>query len=87
MKHSAQRKANRAELWLDEIDQKGLLADSLEVMEQHTKEKITSLEHSLNQLTIADNTTEIIFLCGEIKKQRQLLAAIALRLRRSRYSC
>lgn len=87
MKHSAQHKANRSQLLLEEIEQNVLLADSLEVMEQHTKDRISTLEASLNQLTIADHTAEIISLCTEIKKQRQLLAAIALRIRRSGYSC
>ena len=52
------------------------MADSLEVMEAYCRDRITSLEVSLNSLTIADNTKEIISLCQEIKKERKLLAQI-----------
>ena len=65
----------------------GILADSLEVMEEHTVEKIRGLENALNQLTIADHTHEIIALCNEIKQEKVLLEQIALRKRRSRYLC
>jgi hypothetical protein len=53
-----------------------IMADSLEVMEAYCRDRITSLEVSLNSLTIADNTKEIISLCQEIKKERKLLAQI-----------
>lgn len=76
------RKTPVADTW-----EPGILADSLEVMEEHTQQKIRGLEASLNQLTIADHTAEIIFLCGEIKKERILLAKIALKRRRAGYSC
>jgi hypothetical protein len=54
-----------------------VMADSLEVMEAYCRGRIASLESSLNGLTIADNTSEIISLCQEIKKERKLLAQIA----------
>ncbi|HTD92816.1 MAG TPA: hypothetical protein VK644_03350 [Chitinophagaceae bacterium] len=53
-----------------------IMADSLEVMEAYCRGRIASLEVSLNSLTIADNTKEIISLCQEIKKERKLLAQI-----------
>lgn len=53
-----------------------IMADSLEVMEAYCRGRIASLEASLNSLTIADNTREIISLCQEIKKERKLLVQI-----------
>ncbi|MBN8876552.1 MAG: hypothetical protein J0I32_03345 [Sphingobacteriales bacterium] len=53
-----------------------IFADSLEVMESYCMQKIVLLQSSLEKLTIADNTREIISVCQQIKKERNLLLQI-----------
>jgi len=65
------QKNQQAETFVPEI-----MADSLEVMEIYCLQKIHSLQTSLNNLTIDDHTREIIFLCREIKREKNLLMQI-----------
>jgi len=53
-----------------------IFADSLEVMESYCLQKIVLLQSSLEKLTIVDNTREIISVCQQIKKERNLLLQI-----------
>lgn len=54
----------------------GILADSLEVMEAYSMQKISLLQERVNDLPIGENTREIIQLCQQIKKERVLLQHI-----------
>lgn len=53
-----------------------IFADSLEVMESYCLQKIVLLQSSLEKLTIVDNAREIISVCRQIKKERDLLLQI-----------
>lgn len=64
-----------------------IFADSLEVMEEHCNKKLRLLYESLNRLSIADDTHEIIAICSKIKKEKAQLARIALQKRRANYLC
>ncbi len=56
-----------------------ILADSLEVMESYSLQKIVLLQCSLEKLNVADHANEIIEICQQIKKEKKLLAQIIVR--------
>jgi hypothetical protein len=56
-----------------------ILADSLEVMESYSLQKILLLQSSLERLNVAEHATEIIDICQQIKKEKKLLAQIIVR--------
>jgi len=61
-----------------------IFADSLEVMESYCLQKIVLLQSSLEKLTIMDNTREIIAICQQIKKERNMLSQITEKKKQTR---
>lgn len=85
MKHLP--KANNHHLTQSEHDSElfsgEIYADSLEVLENHCRQKLLQLHGSLEQLNVADNAIEIISVCREIKKEQAKLTCIGKRKERN----
>ncbi|MBO9200116.1 MULTISPECIES: hypothetical protein [Niastella] len=55
-----------------------IMADSVEVMEYFYRGKIQQLEQSLAQLNLLDNAREIVGLCREIVRTKEVLKKIMI---------